>query len=238
MPEKTPSTCSEYVAKARNDAIQDIYGWVNELPDDLRRTLQKPGRLTRITQLTFIDGYWRIRETTRLILQAIDTLSSRNEHAAAQFWIKHLSEEYAHDVDMLQDLVRIFGSEEAVVQELTQHPASPPITAISSFFDWHTRRGNPHLLILLRDFLENFVTKMRPEHVHQIHKIAAGRASVLALHQELDTEHVLECVAYIDRYFQLHQAGELLWIVHFIGACIRDLQTWSTNVAAIEAGEI
>lgn len=238
MLENTPPTCSEYVAKARHDAIQTIYNWAAELPEDLLRSLQQPGRLTRITQLTFIDGYWRIRETTRLILQAIDTLSSRNEYAAAQFWIKHLSEEYAHDVDMLQDLARIFGSEEAASQELTHHPASPPITAISGFFDWHTRHGNPHLLILLRDFLENFVTEMRPEHVQQIHNIAAGRASVLALHQELDTEHVLECVSYIDRYFQPHQAGELSWIVHFIGARIRDVQIWSAKVAAIEAGEI
>lgn len=238
MSESPLLTCSEYVAQARREAIQAIYAWAEELPPALRESLQQPGRLQRVTQLTFIDGYWRIRETTRLILQAIDTLSSRDEHAAAQFWIKHLSEESAHDAVMLQDLGRIFGGAEAAALALAEHPMSPPTAAISGFFDWQTRRGNPHLLIVLRDFLENFVTEMRPEHVGQIHQLVEGGAEVLALHQALDTEHVLECAAYIDQYIQPNQVGELVWIVHFIGACIRESQAWAANVAAMEAGEL
>ena len=238
MPESAALKCSEYVAQARHDAIQGIYSWVQDLPPETQVSLQQAGRLARITQLTFIDGYWRIRETTRLILQAIDALSSRDEHTAAAFWIKHLSEESAHDAVMLQDLARIFGSEAAAQQELANHPVSPPAAAISGFFDWQTRHGNPHLLIVLRDFLENFVTEMRPEHVQQVHQLVDSGTEVLALHQELDTEHVLACAAYIDEHFQLHQVGELLWVVHFIGACIRESQTWAANVAAMEAGEV
>lgn len=238
MPENVPITCSEYVAQARREAIQAIYAWTDELPDDLRASLQKNSRLKRITQLTFIDGYWRIRETTRLILQTIDTFSARNEHEAAQFWIKHLSEESAHDAVMLQDLGRIFGSDEAAALELAEHPVSPPAAAITGFFDWQTRHGNPHLLIILRDFLENFVTEMHPEHVAQIHQLADGGTDVLSLHQELDTEHVQECAAYIDQYCQPRQIGELVWIVHFVGACIRESQAWAVNVAAMEAGEV
>jgi len=237
MPANGMMSCAAYVAEARETAIQGIYRWAADLPAERQAGLHQPGRLQRITQLTFIDGYWRIRETTRLILQAIDTLSARQEHQAARFWIRHLGEEAEHDDVMLQDLAQMFGSMALAQSALQQHPISPPAAAMTGFFDWQTRHGNPHLLIILREFLENFVMGMTPEHIGQIHQAVEGKAEVLVLHQELDGGHAAECLAYIDQYFQPQQAGELVWAVHFIGACIRESQVWATQIAAMEAGE-
>lgn len=235
MSEVVPSACSEYVTQARQQAIQSIYQWTRDLAPDLQEALKHPKTLQRMGQLTFLDGYWRIRQTTHLILKAIDSLSAKQEHDAARYWIKHLNEEAAHDDVMLLDIIDMLGSKEAAQVSLQTYPMSPPTAALTGYFAWQAAHGNPHLLIVLRDFLENFVIDMTPEHVQQVENLRPSGVEVLKLHQALDIEHAAECTAYIDQYFKPEQTGELVWSVHFVGACIRDSQIWAANYAAMEA---
>jgi hypothetical protein len=221
----------QYIQEARAAAIDAINTWAHESPTSVLQLT--PAQNKRMMQLSYIEGYWRIRQTTPLILQAIRSLTLHDQHKAANFWIEHLSEEASHDNVMLDDLYKILGGKAAAEATLKSHPMTPPSAALIGYFDWQTRHGNPHLLIAFRDFLENFLVGMTNDQVSSINSLATD-LQTLDMHRELDTDHVTECRAYTEQHFQQEDTGQLVWTTHFIGHCLRDSQIWAAKMAQAE----
>src|SRR6267378_2226115 len=100
--------------------------WDDAFPAPLRAQLTSEELSRAITRLSYVEGYWRIRQTIPLVLAAIRSFDSSGDQDSARFWIQHLNEESGHDSIMFRDLVALEGTELAARQLLQKNPISAP----------------------------------------------------------------------------------------------------------------
>ena len=179
-----------------------------------------------IARASYVEGYRRITHTTPMILEAIKAFNERGDSEDVNFWSEHLVEEMGHDHVMYDDLCEIFGDTNSADRALEICPLSPPSAAMLSYFDWQVRRGNPHILMALRLFLEAFLSSMgeASDNIHQI--IGPDGTKTLALHQELDEDHVGPCIGYLESRVDAADADAMHWSMNFIKDSLIDAQLW------------
>jgi hypothetical protein len=214
------------VADHLRTAIGSVGNWVASFSDAARGEMAAPELQQEIGRLAFIDGYHRIRQTSPLILAAIRTLDGRGDHDNSRFWVHHLEEEYGHDAIMRRDIVAMFGDEDVAERALAQTSITPPSAALIGFFDWQVRRNNPHLLILLRLFLETSMAELTEEKADAVHRMFPAGSELIRVHRDADQDHVGECYGYLDRNFADADLATLVWGLDFIALCLNDGQSW------------
>ncbi len=176
----------------------------------------------------YIDGYFRIRETTPLILLTIEAFNRRKAYAPARFWTRNLKEEFAHDEVAHRDLLRLHGdSAEALAHVLDSRSISPPCAAMLGYFEWQIRKGDPHYFMVYKLFLEQHAVEAHEGIATMIKVLGQENTRCLAMHQELDQGHLAECTKYIDRYFDPARLADYLWAIDFIGDCLTQSQVWN-----------
>ncbi len=171
-----------------------------------------------------------------MILRTIERLDSLGEQEAATFWIEHLDEEAGHDRIMKEDLQRLFGGEAALQAVLEAHPITPPSAALLGYYEWQVAHGDPHLLIVLRLFLEWYTAEMSPAERAGVHDMITDGSRVLTVHTEADQMHAQPCYAYIDRWFDAAALPKLLWSLDYIGLCLREAQAWTASEVVARLG--
>ncbi len=204
-----------------------LANWQTNL--SVQEQMQLTSSKKRFNQIKFsyLDAYYRICHTTPLILETITALHWKEEHDAIQFWTEHLQEEVSHDKIMKKDLIFIFGSEKKIMLQPT---ITPPSSALLGYFYWQAYKGNPHLLILFRLFLEYSMSHFKHS-IANIAKTLSHRATKsLKLHTELDSEHSHECLIYIDSYFHSDDIPNLKSLITFISQQLIESQIWITRV--------
>jgi hypothetical protein len=219
---------SEELLVHLNSAQEIMLSWPDSLPAKERAELLAPRSAIAVSQLSYIDGYWRIRRTTPMILKVIDRLNRIGQEKQARFWIEHLSDEAFHDRIMYEDLERLFEGSKALSIALDNNPISAPSVALLGYFEWQATHGNPHLLILLRLFLEWYFSNMDDKAAMQIHGVVAGGSRVLATHRELDRDHVQDCFKYVGENCN-EQRTVLAWSLKFIAIQLRASQIWAAT---------
>jgi hypothetical protein len=188
--------------------------------------LKHPDTQREVGRLAFIDGYHRIRQTSPLILAAIQTLDRGRDHDNSRFWVHHLAEEYGHDAAMRHDIVAMIGDESEATRILDATAITPPSAAMIGFFDWQVRHGNPHLLIVLRLFLETVMAELDDGKAAAVHRLFPDGSEVIRLHRDADQDHVGECYDYLDQNFTESEAPTLIWAIDFIALCLNEGNSW------------
>ena len=217
---------STSVTNHLKNSFRSVHSWKLTFSEDEQKQLMDPGLLREIGQLSYIDGYFRIRQTTPLILAAAKNLDERFDHDSSRFWIRHLEEEYGHDAVMRSDIITMIGDESRAIKLIEATSITPPSVALVGFFDWQVRHNNPHLLILLRLFLETFVVSLDEKQVAGINELFPTGSGTLRVHRDADQDHVADCYAYIDQKFILNDIPTLIWILDYIALCLRESQSW------------
>ena len=207
-------------------ALGSLGNWASTFSEPARATIARPEIRREIGRLTFIDSYHRIRQTTPLILAAVQALDARFDHDNARFWAHHLEEEYGHDAVMRRDIVAMLGDERRATEALREASITPPSVALIGFFEWQVRHNNPHLLIFLRLFLERLTTELGDTQVAAVHDLIPGGSEVVRLHREEDHGHAAECSDYADRNFRSEDLATAVWVVDFIALCLNEAQSW------------
>jgi hypothetical protein len=225
-PLENPATVSGAVRDHLKTAIASVGNWVAAFPEAALVQLAQPALQREVGQLAFIDGYHRIRQTSPLILAAIQTLDRRHDHDNSRFWVHHLGEEYGHDAAMRRDIVAMTGDETAAAQILDATAITPPSAALIGFFDWQVRHGNPHLLIVLRLFLETVMAELDDDQAAAAHELLPGGSEVIRLHRDADQDHVGECYDYLDQNFTESELPTLIWAVDYIALCLNEGNSW------------
>ncbi len=213
MKAETNMVASEVVECMQRNFVR-VERWPEHLSPAERRHLAEPEVLRELSRRSYIDAYWRVCETTPLILSAIAALNRDQDHAAADFWAEHLREELGHDRLQRGDLGRMYGSDLDAV--LTRHPMTPPSIAVIAYFRAHVERGAPHMLMVYRMYLELFTANMPGGGRVLRERLGEDATRSVGLHCELDGDHVQHCQAYLDRHFTSVDRERLLWSVEFI----------------------
>jgi hypothetical protein len=219
-------TISGLVHDHLTTAVASVGNWVTTFPEAALAQLGQPTSQQEVGRLAFIDGYHRIRQTSPLILAAIQTLDRRLDHDNSRFWVHHLAEEYGHDAAMRRDIVAMIGDESEATRILDATAITPPSAAMIGFFDWQVRHGNPHLLVVLRLFLETVMAELDDGQAAAVHELFPGGSEVIRLHRDADHDHVGECYDYVDRNFAESDLPTLIWAVDFIALCLNEGNSW------------
>jgi hypothetical protein len=222
---------SDIVRDHLKTSFSTVLNWASSFSEEDRKHLADPVLIAEIWQLCNIDSYFRIRQTTPLILAATQKLDNDFDHDGARFWIHHLENEHGHDAVMRSDIVAMIGDEARANALLEETSMTPPSIALVGFFDWQVRHINPHLLILLRLFLEAFVLELDEEHVEVVDKMIPGGSNTLRLHREADQDHVGDCYDYLDQKFAESDLAMLIWTLDYIALCLRESQSWIASNA-------
>jgi hypothetical protein len=210
--------------------IARMTAWTLALSDAERRSLEDPKQMRAVMVEGYVDGYFRIRQTTPLILLTVDALNERREHTPARLWARYLAEEFAHDEVARGDLLRLFeNSEDALRGVLGTRSISPPCAAMLGYFEWQARKGDPHLFMIYKLFLEQHAVEARDSVVSLVTTMGAESTRCIAMHQELDEGHLTECAKYIERYFSAQRLKEYLWAIDFMGDCLTQSQIWTAK---------
>jgi hypothetical protein len=219
-------TISGLVRDHLKTAIASAGNWVAVFSEEALTQLGQPDTRREFGKRAFVDGYHRIRRTSPLILAAIASLDRRHDHDNAKFWVRHLEEEYGHDAAMRRYVVRMTGDESEATRILEATAITPPSAAMIGFFDWQVRHGNPHLLIVLRLFLETVMAGLDDGEAAAVHALLPGGSEVIRLHRDADQDHVGECYDYVDRNFTESELPTLIWAVDFIALCLNEGNSW------------
>ncbi len=199
--------------------------WYDRLAPEERALLRDAEVVRDISRRSYIDAYWRVCETTPLILATIAALNRAQEREAAEFWAVHLREELGHDTIHREDLARMYGPAdlEAV---LAGQPMTPPSVAVIAYFRGNIDRGAPHMLMIYRLFLELFTANMKDAGRELRQRLGEDASRSVELHCELDVGHVEPCQDYLDRHFTVADRGRLLWSVGFVTECLIQSQLY------------
>ncbi len=207
-------------------AIASMGNWVAAFPEAALFQLAQAETQREVGKLAFIDGYHRIRQTSPLILAAIQSLDRGRDHDNSRFWVHHLGEEYGHDAALRRDIVAMTGGEGEATRILDVTAITPPSAAMIGFFDWQVRHGNPHLLIVLRLFLETVMAELDDGQAAAVHELLPGGSEVIRLHRDADQDHVDACYDYLDQNFTESELPTLIWAVDFIALCLNEGNSW------------
>ena len=219
-------TISGLVRDHLKTAIASVGTWVSAFSEEALTRLGQPETQREVGKLAFIDGYHRIRQTSPLILAAIQSLDRRRDHDNSRFWVHHLGEEYGHDAAMRHDIVAMTGDESEATRILDATAITPPSAAMIGFFDYQVRHGNPHLLIVLRLFLETVMAELDDGKAAAVHELLPGGSEVIRLHRDADQDHVGACYDYLDQNFTESELPTLIWAVDFIALCLNEGNSW------------
>jgi hypothetical protein len=219
-------TISALVRDHLKTATASVGNWVATFPEAALAQLGQPDAQREVGRLAFIDGYHRIRQTSPLIMAAIQTLDRGRDHDNSRFWVHHLAEEYGHDAAMRRDIVAMTGDESEATRILDATAITPPSAAMVGFFDWQVRHGNPHLLIVLRLFLETVMAELDDGKAAAVHELLPGGSEVIRLHRDADQDHVGACYDYLDQNFTESELPTLIWAVDYIALCLNEGNSW------------
>ncbi|RQR61348.1 hypothetical protein DIE18_12620 [Burkholderia sp. Bp9125] len=163
-----------------------------------------------------------------MIIKTIERFEALKEDDLARFWIAHLGEEAFHDRVMRQDLDRLFGSSADARAALQDWPISPPSAALVGYYEWQVLHGNPHLLAVLRLFLEWYFSTMSDNVAARVHSMIECGSRVLAIHRESDVDHVRPCFEYVERNCETIWPM-VAWSLGFTADCLRESQLWAAK---------
>src|SRR5712671_822893 len=110
-PPENAAAVSGAVRDHLKTAIASMGNWVAAFPEAALSQLAQAETQREVGKLAFIDGYHRIRQTSPLILAAIQSLDRGRDHDNSRFWVHHLGEEYGHDAALRRDIVAMTGGE-------------------------------------------------------------------------------------------------------------------------------
>jgi hypothetical protein len=228
--ESTETRLSDQVAEHLHKAMHDVVNWMDQLNPEYVALLENEDIQRDIVRFNYMDGYWRIKQTTPLILSILKRLNDQQNMQALRFWSTHLSEELGHDLIMHKDLVEIFGSDNTVNEELAKNPITAPSAAIIGYYQWQVDNNNPHLLIILRFFLESYFESIDDaEEVGLQATLGTDAIKTLSTHREADQEHVQACFDYVDDYFTEKDLPEIVWSINLIATCLLESQIMIAN---------
>ncbi|MCP5058195.1 MAG: hypothetical protein GY937_15935 [bacterium] len=208
------------------DAFQEILRWDEQIPPAQHALLLAEPAAREWARQSLIESYWRMCETTRLILAAVQALDTRGDIESARFWSAHIDEELGHDRVFYKDVCAQYGSVEAGEAALAKFPPSPATAALLGYFRWQVERGNPHLLMVLRFFLESFLVVELDEMERFERSLGNIGLETLRTHREHDLDHVKPCGPYLDAHFEPSDIPTIVWSSDFITTCLIESQTW------------
>jgi hypothetical protein len=214
----------------------ELTDWTSFLSDRHRALLEDQTKRVELSRLSLIEGYWRIRQTTPLILEAISATNALGDVEAARFWSEHLVEELGHDRMMYADLCAHFDGAAQVEEALARYPISPPSMALVGYFHWAVRNGRPDFLAVLRLFLEMYIPRIASLVSTQGARLGTP-LTTLQHHTGADGDHASTCRDYIDARFGTHDLPVLLWTIRFVTRCLIDAQLWATRLLLASDGE-
>jgi hypothetical protein len=195
--------------------------WMERFPDTAKAELQTPATTQELTRLSYVDGYFRIKHTTPLILRVIGRLDGLHRRREAQFWIDHLSQEAFHDELMRRDLSGLLGGPKSAAAILRKSSITLPSAALLGYFDWQIANGNPSLLIALRLFLESFIAQLEDWRVAEVDALVKDGSRILLTHKTLDADHRAECLSYVSDFCG-DCVAEVSWSIEFAGRCLAE----------------
>ena len=217
---------SDAVRQRLDADFAEVTAWESQLAPELREVLAEESQSEELARLCYVEGYWRICETTPLLLSAIDAFNRQGELALMTFWSEHLLEEMGHDQLMYEDLCRLYGGSNEADAILKAHPISPASAALVGYFHWQVKHHNPHLLMMLRLFMETFMVEMHDTARTIKMRLGPEATRTLDLHREADVDHVTPCLSYLDEHFSPAALPTLLWTLDFITTCLIESQLW------------
>jgi hypothetical protein len=215
-------------------AIERVRDWERALPARHGTALATPAVRRALMVRSFVDGYWRIRRTEPMIELAAAAFERRGDTANAAFWRGHVAEEAGHDAVMRADIERLAGGPAACDELLRRCPITPPSAALLGYFEWQIRHNDPHLLIVLRYFLESFFAGLDETAAAGVHAYFDGGSATLAQHREADADHVEPCRRYIAANFMPAALPALQWSVDFVAVSLCDSQLWNASAVLAE----
>ncbi len=216
---------SHLIIEEMNLSFNRLTHWVSLLPEPARQYLWTDSANLELSRLSLVEGYWRIRETTPLILAAIATANRAGDLSVSQFWGSHLQEELGHDQMMYVDLCAHFQSPSAAAAALSRHPASPASAALLGYFHWQVRYGKSDLLAILRWFLEVYVQQVGGLIAAQGDRLGVA-FTTLDSHREADSIHAVACRHFLDERLESADMSLVIWTIKFIADRLIDAQLW------------
>lgn len=146
---------------------------------------------------------------------------------------------FLHDQVLFKDLIHSFGSEAHVLEALAKTPIAPPTASILGYLHWQIAEGDPQLLMIYKLFLEEYASSQTEAQADVTKLLGEEGTRCLKMHQELDTNHVKDCIEYVDEHFGSGNIDAALWTADFIGNALLESQLWiaSRILASSEAIE-
>jgi len=205
----------------------ELLSWETRLERTRQAKLRNPDIRKGHALRVYLDSFYRLKETSPLILAAVQRLNSDpREQGAVRFWSEHLLEEVNHDKIMTQDLVLLFGNKNALKIAMQKQAITPPSAVLVGYFHWQVRAGNPHLLMIFRFYLEWFASNHQRLLEEFSQNLKHRGTKTLSLHAELDPHHAKECAHYVDEHLSALTPEELSWHVKFIVEQLIEGQLW------------
>lgn len=218
---------SEKILEKVRSKIDQLNDWCERLQPAHREIVETNGdTVKKIALYCYLDGYYRIRQTTPLMLAASRTFNGRKQYRLADIWSKLVSEELGHDQVLFEDLINLFGSEASLLEALEKTPIAPPTASILGYLHFQIAEGDPQLLMIYKLFLEEYASSQAEAQADVTELLGEEGTRCLNMHQVLDANHVKDCAEYIDDHFGSENIDAALWTADFIGNALLESQLW------------
>lgn len=218
---------SEKILEKVRSKIDQLHDWCEQLQPEHREIVDtNEDSVKKIALYCYLDGYYRIRQTTPLMLEASRTFNWRKQYRLADIWSKFVSEELGHDQVLFEDLINSFGSEASLFEALAKTPIAPPTASILGYLNWQITQGDPQLLMIYKLFLEEYASSQIEAQADITELLGEAGTRCLKMHQDLDANHVKDCAEYIDEHFGSENIDAALWTADFIGNALLESQLW------------
>jgi len=229
------ASLSDQVAEHLHVALNDVVNWAEQVKPEYSNLVNDEAVSLEIVRQPYVDGYWRIQQTTPLILATLKRHNEQQDMSSMRFWSEHLLEEMGHDLIMYKDLIQIYGSEEELAKVLDKQAISAPSAAIIGYFKWQVEYNNPHLLIILRFFLETYFDNIEEsQEIDMKNSLGSHSVETLTMHKEEDHEHVKACFDYVDEHFTKADMAEMVWSINLIATCLLESQIMIANRVCLQ----
>lgn len=218
---------SEKILEKVRLKIDQLNDWCERLKPEHRELVETSEDIVRkIALFCYLDGYYRIRQTTPLMLSASRTFNFRKQYHLADIWSKLVTEELGHDQVLFDDLIYSFGSEAHLFEALKKTPITPPTASIIGYLHWQAAEGDPQLLMIYKLFLEQYASSQTEAQADVTELLGEAGTRCLKMHHELDANHVQDCIVYVDEHFDSANIDAALWTIDFIGNALLESQLW------------
>mgnify|MGYP000169681940 CR=1 FL=1 len=231
---------SEKILEKVRSKIDQLHDWFERLKPEHQKIVEtSEDTVRKIALYCYLDGYYRIRQTTPLMLAASRAFNWRKQYRLADIWSKLVSEELGHDQVLFKDLINSFGSETSLLEALAKTPMAPPTASILGYLHWQITEGDPQLLMIYKLFLEEYASSQTEAQADVMELLGEAGTRCLKMHQELDENHVKDCNEYVDEHFDSENIDAAIWTADFIGNALLESQLWiaSRILSSLEANE-